>query len=61
MEERHRRTGGMVEEGGDQDWKTLSRYQYDDRGNWVERVAETVLRTGDRTLSMIERRSLNYY
>jgi hypothetical protein len=61
VEERHRRTGGMVEEGGDQDWKTLSRYQYDDRGNWVERVAETVLRTGDRTLSMIERRSLNYY
>jgi len=30
VEERHRRTGGVVEEGGDQGWKTLSRYQYDD-------------------------------
>jgi hypothetical protein len=61
IEERHQHTGGIIEESGERDWKTQSRYQYDDRGNWTERVTENVLGTGDRRLSMIERRRIDYY
>lgn len=61
VEERRQRTAGIIDEDGDQDWKTQYRYQYDDRGNWIERVAETVLPTGDPKVNMVERRHLNYY
>ena len=61
IEERHQHTGGIIQESGERDWKTQSRYQYDDRGNWIERVTENVLGTGDRRLSMIERRRIDYY
>jgi hypothetical protein len=61
IEERHQHTGGIIEESGERDWKTQSRYQYDHRGNWIERVTENVLGTGDRRLSMIERRRIDYY
>lgn len=59
IEERHQHTEASTL-SGDQDWKIQSRYQYDDRENWIERVAETVLQTGDRRLSMIERRRMDY-
>lgn len=60
IEERRQRTPGIIE-GGDQDWTLRYRYQYDDRGNWIERITETVLSGGDPRVSMIERRRVEYY
>jgi hypothetical protein len=60
-EERHQRRGGIVIQGGDQNWTTRYRYQYDDHGNWTERVANTLLPTGDAAGSVIERRRIEYY
>ena len=62
IEERHEHTGGGVTEESDcREWKTQSRYQYDDRGNWIERVSDDVAGTGERRMSMIERRRIDYY
>ena len=59
VEEWHQHAGALPKH--EKEWKTQSRYQYDDHGNWIERVAETALQTGDRQLSMIERRRIDYY
>jgi YD repeat-containing protein len=61
VEERHHRTADIDDQGCDQDWTTEYRYQYDDRGNWIEKVAETVLPSGEPGVSTVERRHLNYY
>jgi YD repeat-containing protein len=61
VEEGHQRTAGIVDHDGDRGWTTRYRYRYDDRGNWIERAAETVLPTGNPRVSPIERRRLSYY
>ncbi len=61
VEEGHQRTAGIVDPGGGGDWNVRYRYRYDSRGNWIERVAETVLPTGEQRMSMVERRRIDYY
>jgi hypothetical protein len=51
----------VAEEPGTQSWTQRFRYEYDDRGNWTERVTETALPNGETRVSRIERRSLIYY
>jgi hypothetical protein len=59
-EERHHRAS-EIPEPRDQRWVVRYRYQYDARGNWVERVAETIVDEGSSTGSIVERRRLDYY
>jgi hypothetical protein len=61
VEELHQRTAGILDHDHDQDWKTQYHHQYDNRGNWIERVAEIVLKAEDPKMSVVERRSLDYY
>lgn len=61
-EERIEKTHLLREERrDDQSWTRLFRYQYDDFGNWTERVTETARSNGETSVSMIERRDLAYY
>jgi hypothetical protein len=62
IEEEHHRTAGLIEHDGCvHDWNITYRYQYDDRGNWIERVTLTILPGVEPNVSMVERRMLNYY
>jgi hypothetical protein len=54
-------TGLMGAGAGSQAWTERFAHQYGDYENWIERTTETVGRTGDARLSMIERRELIYY
>lgn len=49
------------EPAGVQSWAQRFRYQYDELGNWTERVTETVPSNCEASVSMIERRNLAYY
>jgi hypothetical protein len=60
-EERHDQTAGPAGLDRDQHWTVSYRYRYDDRGNWVERMAETSLEGGEPVVSTVERRRLDYY
>jgi hypothetical protein len=42
-------------------WSEHFLYQYDDRGNWTERVTRAVTQDGTVRESMIARRTLRYY
>lgn len=42
-------------------WAEQSSYQYDERGNWTERVTDTVRSNGEKTVTTIDRRELVYY
>lgn len=61
VENRHESAGGFAHPDGDQKWTVRSRYLYDDRGNWVERIEETTPQGGEQRISMIERRRIEYY
>jgi hypothetical protein len=53
---------GLAELGPDPETRTLQfAYVYDDPGNWIERTTQTILATGDRRLTTVERRELIYY
>jgi hypothetical protein len=53
--------GFMGADTESQTWTERFAHQYDEHENWIERTAETIVRTGDARLSMIERRQLTYY
>jgi YD repeat-containing protein len=44
-----------------QRWAQRFDYQYDDRGNWIERTTETILESGVVRLDSLDRRELTYY
>jgi hypothetical protein len=49
------------DDAGAQSWTERFAYQYDDHENWIQRTTETILRTGEARVSMIEQRELIYY
>jgi YD repeat-containing protein len=55
------RTGLAWPEEKPQRWAQRFDYQYDDRGNWIERTTETILETGNIRLDNLDRRGLTYY
>ncbi len=60
-EERHQNTHGILDDRCDQDWAEHFQYVYDGSGNWTERITETRQSTGETRVSMVARRSLEYY
>lgn len=60
-EERYQDTRGMLDDLDPQDWTKHFRYVYDGNGNWTERITETTLPAGETRVSLVERRSLEYF
>jgi hypothetical protein len=53
--------GLMRDDTGPLSWTERFAYKYDASENWIERTTETILRSGEARMSMIERRELTYH
>lgn len=63
IEESIHQESGLLLTGnpGSQSWIERFTFQYDERGNWLERRTETILQSGETRVSMVDRRQLTYY